>query len=357
MGSLVAHIIAGCPFLVYGVWWTIISFWTSFQLRPDSKKCLKSDRYARCCQYDRGLSHMSWIPQPFCRRIPLEPILKILFSLVGVIIEEFFVYNSESPPHITMFVYTPIRDGHFAGVGKLQHIIVYSAFLTSGVVDLLSLCLRHFPGHASQLFLVFAFLIQVLLFYFHASTSEDSVMIFTVHWIFTLVASVSLVFAALRMLYSSNLFVNTGLAYSITLQGTWLVQGGYLMFPPDRNKPWLILPPQDGHGNSSHASGHEAAMFTAACLGIHILGLALLLLVVWYAVRRLAVRYIARDERAGKGQALQLQVLSTRADAEERERLIDAEGKPFKDGPVQTGADEEDGDRAVEMEVVVESAA
>jgi len=33
---------------------------------------------------DHGLSRKSWLPQPFCVRVPLEPILKLLIPFVGI---------------------------------------------------------------------------------------------------------------------------------------------------------------------------------------------------------------------------------------------------------------------------------
>ena len=355
MASLAGHIIPGCFFLIYGVWWAIISFWTSLRLRSDTKKPSKHKKSdgISVYRYDRSLSRKSWIPQPFCRRIPLEPILKILLPLMGVIVEEFFTYEgsaNDGNQHLTTIVYTPVKDGHFTGLGKLQHITMYSVFLTSGIIDLLSLCV-HLPRHTSQLFLTLAFLAEALLFYFHID-SEAGWLNTVVHWILAVIILICVVFATLRILQSTNLFINTGFAYSVILQGTWFIQGGYLMFPFDRNKPWLI--PFQKDESTSHSSRHDAVMFTVVCLVCHIFGLALFLLVLWITMRCLTVR---RNKKVGKGQVLRLQRLSPWVDTEERERLIDREENPLHDSSVQTEKDREDGDLTVEMEAIVESAA
>ena len=66
-------------------------------------------------------------------------------------------------------IYT--EDGDLADLGKLQHITMYSAFLLSGIIDVLSLVIK-FPHHTSQIFAALAFWIEGILFLFPHRVSD-----------------------------------------------------------------------------------------------------------------------------------------------------------------------------------------
>lgn len=338
MGSLGGHVVPGCFFLVFGLAWAVMAFWTGFKLQSRSKKAKKPDGASSYSSYkhDHRLSRKSWIPQPCCQRIPVEPILKILLPLMGVIVEEFFEFQpvpgNTDQIHLVVFVYTPVKNGQFMGEGKLQHIIMYSVFLVSGVIDLLTLCVR-LPPRTSQLFLTLAFLAEGLLFYFHVG-SEDRGLSTSVHQIITAITFACMFFSALRMLRAANLFVNSGLAFSIILQGSWFIQAGYLLFPPDRNKPWLA----SEQNADSHTFEHDAVMFVAVCLVSHIICLALFLLALWIAMQCCAVRY---GWSSKKGHVLRPLGPSAWADTEERERLIEMEENPTPHGSARDEVEED----------------
>lgn len=340
MGSLGGHVVPGCFFLVFGLWWAIISCWTGIKLQYRSKKVKRSDGGGSFSNYKHGhrLSRKSWIPQPFCQRIPLEPIIKILLPLMGVIVEEFFTYepvagnSNGSQTHLVVFVYTPVKNGHFTGLGKLQHIVMYSVFLMSGVIDLLTLCVR-LPGRTSPLFLTLAFLSEGLLFYFHIG-SEDGALSTNVHKIIMAVIFACVIFSALRMLQATHLLINSGVAYSILLQGTWFIQAGYILYPPDRNKPWL---PSGEQGGASHRS-HDVPMFVAVCLVLHVIGVALFLLALWLVMHCCVTRC---GRSLGRGHVLRPLGPPAWADTEERERLIELEENPTPHGSVRDEMEED----------------
>lgn len=130
--------------------------------------------------------------------------------------------------HLIFFVYTPgFFDGHFGDLNRFYHICLYSTFVLSGVVDLISLRVN-LPRATSQLFLCFAFYSEAVLFSFH--THGRDLFNNTVHYFLLIFVVACSVFATLRILNPRNLFFNVGLSASIILQGTHFIQAGWILY-------------------------------------------------------------------------------------------------------------------------------
>ena len=167
MGSLVGHVLSGSLILLYGLWWIFVSTFSHIKKSTRGEKNLKPRRgNASFFQYklDQGSSQKSWIPQPCCSHLPLEPIFKIIISAIGFITEEFFDLVQGHVVTIMYSVYS--TDGSFSDQGKNFHVTIYSVFLLSGVVDIVSLYVK-LPRHTSQLFFALGF------FLFSCQLQED----------------------------------------------------------------------------------------------------------------------------------------------------------------------------------------
>ena len=79
MGSLLGHLIPGMFFLIFGVWWILISFWshltTASKPVPAKASRTRLDSGSGSASYadfkrDSMLSRLSYIPQPFCAKYP-----------------------------------------------------------------------------------------------------------------------------------------------------------------------------------------------------------------------------------------------------------------------------------------------
>ncbi len=169
---------------------------------------------------------MSWIPAPFMPHIPLEPTLKTLFSIVGLIVEGFFNYSKEQSVH--GYVYRLRNaEGKLNDLSKFNHIIIYFGFALSGIVDLYSLCFR-IPSPTSTIFLSLSFFVEGLLFYYH--TIGRTLYNAMVHRLLIFCIISCFIFTLMRLYSPVNIIIKLELGSSLLLQGTWLMQTGHFLF-------------------------------------------------------------------------------------------------------------------------------
>ena len=267
----------GSFFLIYGLWWMFETYW----IHLTQKKSPKLDRNStptrsgllRIFDHDQNdpLVHKSWIPQPFLKRIPLEPIGKVIFPALGVFVELFLnvQFDKDSKSHLVLWHYQVKFYNHYGTFGDLNrfyHICLYSSFVLSGIVDLLSLCSK-LPRAVSQLFLCFAFYSETILFSFHIHGRDPFNS--AVHQFLLIFVMSCALFATLRMLNPRNLFINAGLAGSLVLQGTQLIQAGWVLYG----------------GTQWNLQSHENIKFISALAIWHMLGAGIFMLVTFIIMR------------------------------------------------------------------------
>ena len=219
-----AHVYPGVFMLIWGSWWSIASLWAYLTRRLG------------ICSRDTGiysdseLRQKSYFPNMFLKRVPLEPIIKIVFTSMGLFIEFCIVERFAGIEKLRFhFLSTdPINGTVHYPVDKLYHITMYSSFMSSGIMDLVSLWLiarlpsLQLPRHTTQLFLALAFVVEGSLWYSH---SDDSWLLhYRMHVLLAVVVLLIAVFAALRMLQPNNILINASMAFLMMLQGTWLIQ-------------------------------------------------------------------------------------------------------------------------------------
>lgn len=267
MGSLGGHVIPAIFFLVYGIWWSIATVWVYLS----DKYNLKNKGV-----YDKGnLMRKSYIPVPYLPRWPIEPVLKIIFPAMGIIMEVFFAahWNKDhTHQRIVAGVWSMYKDdGSFAVLVKLHHITMHCCFIVSGIVDLCSLCINY-PKRLTRLLLTLAFLVEFFVFYYHTQGDQDRSQVeVLLHELLLVSIGMCAVFTGLRLWRVKDELINGGLAIGLTLQGTWLIEIGVVVFGPNK---W-----NDEHNNY---------MFLVACFVWHfmaiLMGLLLMLSCTEYAV-------------------------------------------------------------------------
>ena len=329
MGSLAGHVLPGSLFLFLGLWWAFTSIWTHLKIgsatQPRTKSQTGSTNPAVTSFFDYkrndNLSRKSWLPQPFCTWIPLEPIFKIFAAVVGIIVEAFMDNPTiDGHPKVIWKVYRPYNEGgNLNDLGKLHHITMYGAFLLSGIMDILCLAIK-FPRHTSQLFAAMAFWVEGILFYFHTDCRTG--LNVQVHFILTTVIFGCAITAMLRMIQATNLNINIAFSFGVILQGTWFIQAGHTLYPPS-GKKWdegsnpCNLTSTTGTANDHH----NVTMLVSAYLTWHILGIALGLLLLWVVLSHLVVKsktWVGLTRRT-RGEKLNP---CNCVDTEEQERLI-----------------------------------
>jgi hypothetical protein len=280
MGSFEGHVIPGVFFVIYGSWWMFTSYVLYFWNRSGSSSSGKTNRAAARREYE--INKRSWLSLPCFPRLHLEPLVKVVLPIIGIIVELLFDVvpdpEHEGQTKIIVKAYFILR-GDDLPIAKLQHATMYAFFMVSGMVDLLSLVVK-FPKKTGQLFLSIAFWMEGLLFYFHVGGRE--MLDVRVHYILTLAIFMCAISALARLYSGSQFLINVCLAFSILYQGVWFIQAANIMY--GRNAA------------SWDWEDHHHSMLVALIATWHFLLIAIFMLSTWTIVH-----IVLRCRRGRKG--------------------------------------------------------
>jgi hypothetical protein len=196
---------------VWGSWWLVATYWN----------------YVRCAAARRPFVSRPWYRLWFgpaaLRRFPLEPLVKVVLPLCGALGELWLGHESwrtlVGPD--SKFVVDNINDW--------QHSAMYTAFATSGVIDLIGAA-GVLPAGTERAFLGLAFLCQGLLLGFHLKGPPIEVMVHLI-LVFQVLATVA---ATAAEACAPRSVVAASARPALTLlQGVWWVQTAYIMFTAD----------------------------------------------------------------------------------------------------------------------------
>ena len=299
-GDTVFSVHAGTFYLIWGLWWMLMSFWAHIK-EPQADQ---HPEFGFAHGKKDPFTRKSWIPQPCYPRIPLEPIIKILLPSLGIFVETFLDMQPDAFGHYRLIVFTyrveyDESSEQYVNLNRLYHISLYLAFVISGVVDLLSLLLN-LPSRTSQLFLCFALYCQSLLFYMHIGGRR--LFNIRVHQLLLVFVIATAIFSTLRLFNPRNLLINSGLAGGMILQGTNLIQAGSLLYGGRKWNPY----------------SHNNPKFIAAVTTWHLLGTGLLMIFVFVAMRVILIKY--KDRVCGCTAEFEMNCQHT--GMPEKERLI-----------------------------------
>lgn len=294
--TFTAHMIGGSWNVLYGVWWLSLASWANLNAGY-WKKVEKRFQHGSgsCCKYKSTPENLSWIPQPFWPKVPMEPIAKILFGLTGIVIETCFddIPDKDGHYHIILrlyHVFTP--DGKLAPeLNKFQHSVLYAPYVISGIVDLLSLHIT-LPPKTSQLFFSATFWIGGMLLLNHRGCNTDLHARMHLFWMATVVACA--VFSLLRMIRGSHLLTNMGLASSLLISGTWIIQIAFTLYNPNSHIYQGPHPEGCNATTTTHEEGpdpHWRGLFSSLTFGLHIMGVLVFVLGFWVTIRLLLQKH------------------------------------------------------------------
>ena len=256
-GTADGHILSGFFFFVYGLWWSVNSILLYLSGKYNLK--IKTEGVYR----RENLSDKSYIPLPVLTKVPVEPILKLVLPFLGVLSEAFLVViNDEHNRHIIFSpfsMYNSSSPNHelIHNIAKVHHITLYSAFTLAGIIDLLAMKLE-FPKHTTKIFLIFPFMTEFLIFYFHTKDGMRGSVELILHWFLSNIGLATAIFASLRALNASNFLINAGFAVCLTLQGTWLLETGVVV-----------------HGATHWTDTMNNVMFLVSCFVWHTVSIVL----------------------------------------------------------------------------------
>lgn len=335
MGSFVGHAIPGVFFIAYGFLWNLNCIWYYHRTKSTAKNTgearTKREKLPSSSFFefkrDNDLSRKGWIPHTFTR-MPIEPLCKIFFPVLGMIVEAFFDYRTEEDGrrHLVMSVYSPWNSkGELNDMGRLHHITMYGSFVLSGVMDLVTLCVR-LPRQTSMLFFSLAFTMEGLLFFHHTGGRDEFNIVIHSFLTYSIVSCV--VFTLLRIINASNTVVNICVGSSILLQGTWFFQAGYFLFGGFINNTSSDINGEHGGDHSGDHSefehSHRFVMLAAVCYTWHMICIALGNIVMWIIVSASLRHRVCRRRllRRRGGLLANLRQGWQEGGAEERNRLI-----------------------------------
>ncbi|XP_064119103.1 transmembrane protein 45B-like [Macrobrachium nipponense] len=208
MGSFIGHVVPGTFFALFGMWFTYQTFMRYFMCQRVAASSTMSEKYRM------RYRNTSSFKCPCCASLPLEGVLKVVATVVGMAGE----------------FATGFEGGKFTHIGNAQHMTMFFFFGLNGVVDIIQHYRVPIPPDMDFISGVLAFSMEALLFYYHLHGRTP--MDIQVHMLLFYVVVSCAVCVALEMCYKGNVLPALGKAYFVLLQGTWFYQIGFLLYPP-----------------------------------------------------------------------------------------------------------------------------
>ena len=278
MGSYYGHVVPGLVIAGWGSVWLVLTLIAHLYAGHRRRERGATRNNLRALRWEDGYRHKSWLPFPCAPRLPIEPMCKILLASLGMFVELFVdLANNE-----TSFYWRPtnVLRHKSPQVEKAQHATMYSFFILSGIMDLVTMggCCR-FPKKTGQIMFALALWMQGTLFMFHAGGHR--MVDARVHFILALAVYGVAIAATVRILYATKTFVNLVLSVSLIFQGTWLAAIGFILYGP--NRKWWVAEPA-----SQSSSEHVFAMIASLMAAWHLLCIVVGVLVLWGVVMTLS---------------------------------------------------------------------
>lgn len=235
-GAFLGHVVPGSMFIIWSSWWLFA--------------CLREHILS---SPERPYRSKAWFAMPLLPDLPLEPVLKVAGTAIGIIGELWFGQ--------VRFTYMFNDDGtfHHGHINNWQHAAMYFAYMVAGIVDIAG---RYtgLPADSEQAALAMAFIVEGLLLGFHLKGSPLEIMVHKI-LVITIAASAVVMLAEIR--YPHNVLLTAARVLLVGLQGIWFIQIAYILFRD--------LPQWDPH--SMNGTMMVPALY---CLDIMLLTLGLL---------------------------------------------------------------------------------
>lgn len=213
MGDFFGHALPGSMFIFFGLWMSIQYPIHYFQHR---KRGIKTIFKAKVVY-----------PFPFfkrkCSRIPVEAIVKLVLTVVGMVIE---LGAALVGSHGTLV-------GHYF---QLQHFSMYMAFCSSAVVDILIHFGIRLPKYTDYVFLSLALATEGTLFKFHAHGQNN--LEITLHSILFLIITGNAIILLIESMLPTIVLVSIIRPAIVLLHGLWFWQIAFVRYPPRSGKAW-----------------------------------------------------------------------------------------------------------------------
>ncbi len=271
MGAhVIGHVIPGVFGIIFGLWWIVQSFWlhltTTNNNGSGNKNCKGRNSANGYSDFKREvrLGRLSYIPQPFCTRIPFESLAKLLSGLFGLIVEGLIGEGKDGK--VTFQVNRLYAaDGTLRSITTLHHKTMCAVIMVSGLVDIIGLFVR-LPRNMTKIFTSMIFFVSAILFSFHT----EFVLETTVHTLLVMCLIICTIMSLLRIIQPANVLINSFLGIAILISGTWLINLTDIAY--SKKVIW------------NEGFVHEQVMFAVAIFNWHVIGDTLFSLFVYIAM-------------------------------------------------------------------------
>ena len=229
MGSFAGHVLPGCFFIAFGLWWWCNIMVLIAKAHARFLKSRDSRRPNIEFQVDHETSTWLKVPVPYLGALPLEPFLKVTTTSVGIITEltkgDWSLIDRDDL--FGMYV--------FAHLNNFTHASMYAVFFLAALVEILRFySLLFLPPSAEHLLSSLAFFVVGELFYFHIHDGR-SVLDQNLHF-FIYILAFSISFVLLLEAGNRRCFVLfMARTVLIVLLGTWFIQVAHVLYGAN---PW-----------------------------------------------------------------------------------------------------------------------
>nr|XP_045003699.1 transmembrane protein 45A isoform X2 [Jaculus jaculus] len=215
MGSFRGHALPGTFFILMGLWWCSKSI-LKYICKKQKRSCYLSSKAL------------------FQRAEIWEGIIIISMALTGMAGEQFI----SGGPYLNLY-----KEGQWNQLLGWHHTTMYFFFGLLGVANILCFTTSSFPVSLTKLMLSNALFVESFIFFNHTHGRE--MLDIFVHQLLVFVTLLSGVVAFMEFLTKSNVLLELLRASLILLQGSWLWQIGFVLYPPNGSPAW----DQTDHGN------------------------------------------------------------------------------------------------------------
>lgn len=288
MGTFVGHVLPGSFFISFAIWW---SFTTTLRYLESRKISLKHKtpviKYKSSVAMSCG---STWI-----KFIPLDSGIKLLATTFGMVSEIYgglyygtaWSINTDDKAATNDSVLThdhghhmrevnskaEILSWHFQG-GSAQHTTMYAGFFICAIVEILIHFNVHLPERLDHICLSLAYIIEGLLFQYHLDGRDPlDVQLHVLLVISIYACAVTSIFEYAR---SDNVIFTYGRIAFTFLQGTWLIEIAFILYPPIESLE-----------NRWSSTDHMSIMFVTMSFIWHFLFIFLALLAQFIILNRL----------------------------------------------------------------------
>ena len=246
----------GSFFIIFGLWWSYITAIRYVQVKlkaPHAKYKATVWMPCVCC------------PCQSLRRAPIESMLKIFFTSVGILGEVLTGFGTVSIPKYPVattmsqmaneqehahgrasdILNSTLAHPEMIEIWKFapangQHITMYTGFLLGAIVEILVYKKYDIPAKLDWLMGGIAFGAEAYLFAFHLHGKDPLEVHIHVLLVYSILGCV--LCGLFEMIYQDQVLFTYGRILFTVLQGTWFFQIGFVLYPPTDAPSWQWNP-------------------------------------------------------------------------------------------------------------------